>query len=277
MNALRTKALQPLITFGKFVLLFCLGGLLTLCLSELPLAAQSANITQAQIIEIVSGDQVFIQNKPAKEKDIAKKQQRVSTGKARTELEFNNKAIARLGNDSSLTVGGCGAELAKGSVLLNGAVNGCTATISAGVRGTTYLLTIDEAGNEQVKVLEGEVEVVSRPVADPENDPKNDPDRPATNPEGDRISDQAENRDQDVVRTVVTSGQIFSIAPNSREFVVRNLSVDEFRAILEGTLFKGYRRELDSLDKIQRVFRNRFPGVKLPSLPQAPRRIIRWR
>jgi hypothetical protein len=201
------------------VLLGSVWGILVLSLNRSPLAAQQTSITQAQIVEIVSGNEVYIQNQPAREKDIAKKQERVSTGKAWTELEFNNKAIARLGNDSALTVAGCGAELAKGRVLINGAVSGCTSTVSAAVRGTTYVLAIDAEGNEIVKVLEGEVEILSR-----------DPDRP--------------------IRELVASGRLFSISPRSRKFILRNLSEQEFREVVQGQLFKGYRRDLASLAKI---------------------------
>jgi hypothetical protein len=244
MQVIKIKINESLNVIGKFLLRFGVGLILVLVCQFSPLNAQQQEITQAQITEIISGNQVYIQNKLAHEKDVAKQRERVSTGKARTELEFNNKAIARLGNDSSLTVGGCGAELSQGKVLINGAVSGCTTTISAGVRGTTYLLAIDAEGNEQIQVLEGEVEVLSRDAAKP-------------------------------IREVVASGHMFSISPRSREFSLRSLTVDEFRAIIEGNLFKGYRRELASLAKIRQVFRQRFPNAELPGRLQDPQKLLR--
>jgi hypothetical protein len=251
-NMLGLKIKSPR-TFNQafmLALLFGIGYLIAICVNLAPITAQPKPITQAQIAEIVAGDQVYIQRQQAQEKDIAKQKEWVTTGKARAELEFNNKAIARLGNDSALMVGGCGAELTKGRVLINGAVSGCTSTISAGVRGTTYLLSIDEEGDEQIRVLEGEVEVISRP-------------RPG-------------EPDTGVIRELVSSGRIFSISPRTRKFALRNLSEDEYRAIVEGNLFKGYRRELASLAKIRQTYRNRFPDAELPRQLQNPKKFIRW-
>ncbi|OIP76544.1 MAG: hypothetical protein AUK48_05710 [Oscillatoriales cyanobacterium CG2_30_44_21] len=138
------------------------GGVTTFGVA--PTFAQS---TQATVQEIIDGNQVFIQNKQAALNDIAKQRQQVRTGQSRTSLLFNTGAVARLSANSVLNIGQC-ARLKRGTILINGAVNACSASITTGVRGTTYLLEVDESGNQQVKVLEGEV-VVKRnaiPVAD---------------------------------------------------------------------------------------------------------------
>ncbi len=135
-------------------------------LSVLAIAAPAptfAQATQATVQEILDGNQVFIQNRRAAIKDVAKQQQQVRTGASRTSLLFNTGAVARLSPNSVLNIGQC-ARLRRGSILVNGAVNACSASITTGVRGTTYLLEVDDAGAQQVKVLEGEVIVTRNPV-----------------------------------------------------------------------------------------------------------------
>jgi hypothetical protein len=150
----------------KHLVLFTLG-LGIFYLTSLQLAANSAPISNATIQEILDGRQVYIQNIPAAVNDVAQQSQQVRTGNSRTALMFNSGAIARLSANSILTIGQC-ANLRSGSILINGAVNACSAGITAGVRGTTYLLEIDENGSQRVQVLEGEV-VVKRNQITPEN------------------------------------------------------------------------------------------------------------
>jgi hypothetical protein len=143
-------------------------------LSVLAIAAPapiSAQTTQATVQEILDGNQVFIQNRRAAVKDVARQQQQVRTGNSRTSLLFNTGAVARLSPNSVLNIGQC-ARLRRGSILVNGAVNACSASITTGVRGTTYLLEVDEAGGQQVKVLEGEVIVTrnAEPIKDEAED-----------------------------------------------------------------------------------------------------------
>lgn len=142
----------------RFTLLFT--GLSALAIAvPTPIFAQT---TQATVQEILDGNQVFIQNRRAAVKDVAKQQQQVRTGNSRTSLLFNSGAVARLSPNSVLNIGQC-ARLRRGSILVNGAVNACSASITTGVRGTTYLLEVDDAGGQQVKVLEGEVTVTRNP------------------------------------------------------------------------------------------------------------------
>jgi len=133
-------------------------GLCIFALAAPQLAPASAQTTQATVQEILDGNQVFIQNKQASLNDVARQQQQVRTGNSRTALLFNTGAVARLSANSVLKIGQC-ARLKKGAILINGAVNACSSSITTGVRGTTYLLEVDESGNQQVKVLEGEVVV----------------------------------------------------------------------------------------------------------------------
>ncbi len=151
---------------------FFFTGLCIFALVAPQIAPVSAQATQATIQEILDGNQVFIQNRQASINDVAGQKQQVRTGNSRTALLFNTGAVARLSANSVLRIGQC-ARLQRGTILINGAVNACSSGITTGVRGTTYLLEVDESGNQQVKVLEGEV-VVKRnanPIIDEDSQP----------------------------------------------------------------------------------------------------------
>ena len=164
---------------------FFLTGLCIFALATPQIAPVSAQSTQATVQEILDGNQVFIQNKRASINDVARQKQQVRTGNSRTALLFNTGAVARLSANSVLNIGQC-ARLKKGTILINGAVNACSASITTGVRGTTYLLAVDESGNQQVTVLEGEV-VVKRnatPIVDEDDEQSTDKptDKPTNKP-----------------------------------------------------------------------------------------------
>ncbi|MBD2175403.1 FecR domain-containing protein [Pseudanabaena sp. FACHB-1998] len=139
-------------------LAFFFTGLCIFALAAPQIAPVSAQASQATVQEILDGNQVFIQNRRASVSDVARQSQQVRTGNSRTALLFNTGAVARLSANSVLKIGQC-ANLRRGTILINGAVNACSSGITTGVRGTTYLLEVDESGNQQVKVLEGEVVV----------------------------------------------------------------------------------------------------------------------
>ncbi|TYQ29186.1 FecR domain-containing protein [Pseudanabaena sp. UWO311] len=195
----------------------------------------NADIQSAKVAEILDGDQVFIHDRKAAVNDIAKSQERIRTGESGTEIEFNNHAIARLSHNSLLTVGGCGAQLLKGSVLINGAVSACTSSINTGVRGTTYLLEIDEDGNDQIQVLEGEVAVT-----------RNDEPTPQIQ--------------------VVKSGERLRNFRKTKKVVLQKISQSEYETLLISPLVKGYKRDLPSLGKVKAKFQVLFPNVKPPVL-----------
>lgn len=126
-------------------------------------AAWGQTVDSATVTEVLDSDQVFIQNRQAAINSVAQRQQRVRTQAARTSLRFNNGAVARLAHNSSLMVGQC-AQLNRGTLLVNGTLNGCSTTTMAGVRGTLYTLEVTEEGETIVKVFEGEVLVGQRPT-----------------------------------------------------------------------------------------------------------------
>jgi|JFJP01.1.fsa_nt_gi hypothetical protein len=181
---------------------FFFVGLCVFSLALPQIAPVSAQSTQAIVQEILDGNQVFIQNQQASINDVARSPQQVRTGNSRTALLFDTGAVARLSANSVLRIGQC-AQLRRGTILINGAINACSSGITTGVRGTTYLLEVDESGNQQVKVLEGEVivrrnatkliddddqpannkPVDNKPVDKPTNNPTNKPtDKPTDKP-----------------------------------------------------------------------------------------------
>ncbi|WP_055076139.1 FecR domain-containing protein [Pseudanabaena sp. 'Roaring Creek'] len=194
--------------------------------SQLNVDGKSAKVT-----EILDGDEVFIRDRKVAVNDVAKSQEQVRTGESRAEIEFDNNAIARLSKNSLLTVGKCGAQLQKGSVLINGAVSACTSSISAAVRGTTYLLEVDEQGNDRIQVLEGEVAVT-----------RNEP-----NPQV----------------QLVRSGERLRNFRKERRLELQKISQSEYERLLSSPAVKGFRRDLPSLGKVQAKFQALFPNAKL--------------
>ncbi|WP_225885241.1 hypothetical protein [Leptolyngbya sp. KIOST-1] len=144
----------------------------------------------ATVTEILDSNQVYIQNRTAQVNSVAQQRQQVRTRAARTSLRFSTGAVARLAHNSSLVVGQC-AQLDRGTLLVNGTLNGCSTSTVAGVRGTIYTLEVTEAGETIIQVFEGEVVVERNPnpvTVDPRADdfnpldPSLDPVVPRTDP-----------------------------------------------------------------------------------------------
>jgi len=245
--------------------------------------ARAPTITQARITQVLDSPQVFIQNRQAKLNDSAKRGQRVRTGKARAQLTFNTGAIGRLAQNSVLTVGQC-ARLQQGTLLVNGAMNGCTASVVAGVRGTTYVLEANR-GNRGLKVLEGEVVVSQRqepndtePTAGnkqfslPSGLPKlpSFPRNPASRPLPKPLEpiDILPTNEKQVV---LKAGEKVTISANGTLGLVEKLTQGDFTSLLTGNLFNGYTVQLPGMAKIQASFQQLFPGVPFPvRLPRLP-------
>ena len=258
----------------RFLLgLFC-SLYLTLGLRS-PGLAQTPNVNRAEIAQILDSPQVFIQNQQAKVKDTAQKGQRVRTANARAELRFNTGAVGRLAHNSVLTVGQRCARLQQGTLLVNGAVNGCTASVIAGVRGTTYVLEVTAAGLANIKVLEGEVTV--SPKSDTEAD--GEATEPATNAKGLRssntlrptIATQTLTQSTSDNPVVLKEGEKVSVRPDGAVGLVEKLSQEEFSQLLKGVLFNGFSIPLPGISKVQGSFQRLFPGVPFPiSVPSIP-------
>ena len=185
-QGLNPKLSAPRKKLGRQLGAAILGGALSLALGH-PALGQA--VTSATITEVLDSNQVYIQNRAAQVNSVAQQRQQVRTQAARTSLRFNTGAVGRLGHNSSLVIGQC-AQLNRGSLLVNGSVNGCSTSTLAGVRGTIYTIQVNEAGQTIVQVFEGEV-VVERhnqiepvdPVGGSDNlNPLTDPAVPSTDP-----------------------------------------------------------------------------------------------
>ncbi|MEE3716644.1 hypothetical protein V2H45_07800 [Tumidithrix elongata RA019] len=191
----------------------------------------NGNIQSAKVTEILDGQQVFIRDRQAAIDDIAKSQEQVRTGESRAELLFNNDAIARLSKNSLLTIGQCGAQLQRGSVLIDGAVPTCTSSMVAAVHGTTYILEADEQGNDQIQVLEGEVEVTRK--------------------------DEPQAQIQ-----VVRGGERFRVLRQQKRAELQKISQTEYETLLNSPLVKDHKRELPGREKMKAKFQQLFPNAK---------------
>jgi hypothetical protein len=216
--------------FGRPLLIMTLVGS-----GILPAQAQ---ITQAIVQEIIDGDQVYIQETPAKIDDKADFGQAITTQESRTSLLFNNGAAGRLGRDSSVLVGQC-VEVDKGELLISGPVNGCVAGLSVAVKGTLYVLQKDEEQNGTVKVIEGTVLVTS----------PDKPEEPVAVNAGEKIS--------------IIQGILSGIIP---------MSQDEIMSLLQGQLFSGFQIPITPEGALQAVCSRILPGLScsttgVPSYP----------
>ncbi len=256
---------------GKLQQLVCLALctlVVVLLCQRSPVMAQG-NVNRATITEVLDSPQVFIQNKQAKVKDAANKGQKVRTGDARAQIQFNTGAVGRLAHNSVLTVGQC-ARLRQGQLLINGAMNGCTSSVVAGVRGTTYVLEVDEAGEASVKVLEGEVTVTKSAVPLPD---ESEPDAPATGNK--QLSNTEPSATESNEEIVLEAGEKVSVSNTGKVGLVEKLSQEEFTALLSSGLFNGFTLELPGIRKIKDSFENLFgipfpisvPGIRIPTPP----------
>jgi len=273
------------------------GGMLAL-VAEYPAWGQS--ISNATVTEILDSNQVYIQNQQAQVNGVAQRQQRVRTESARTSLRFNTGAVARLSHNSSLVVGQC-AQLNRGTLLVNGTLNGCSTTTVAGVRGTLYTLEVTEDGQTIVQVFEGEVTVqpqteVFEPIEDeepqaqergfperdsrgssepkqlgikqtePSTDPNPVPPDGATPDPNSPSETPAETMDFNPDSAiVVTEGQQVTVDAEQEEAVITALTPEDFIELLEGPLISGFAAELPGISDLRGAFERLFPDVPVPS------------
>ena len=148
--------------------------LATACAATLlPAAASAASFNSATIRRIIDGREVFIDRREATVDDTANRGQELSTGSSRAEVMFDRRALGFLGNNSLIRLGDDCFRLNRGQVLVNGPKNTCLGTKVLGIRGTTYVLSVQDDGSYQLAVLSGEA-TVGDAVETPAN--KNTPD-----------------------------------------------------------------------------------------------------
>ena len=127
--------------------------------------AFASSLKQATIQRIVDGNEVYSDKNQARVKQSAKEGQQISTGSSRTELLFDRRALGYLGKNSLINLGEDCFSLSNGSVLINGTQRSCIGSNVHGIRGTTYVLSINEEGNYDLAVLTGEAQISGKSEA----------------------------------------------------------------------------------------------------------------
>ncbi|MFN3361844.1 MAG: hypothetical protein ACK421_10525 [Pseudanabaenaceae cyanobacterium] len=187
-------------------------------------------VSRATVTAILESNQVFIQERQAKLRDVVQRQQQVRTGAARAELTFDNKAVARLGRNTRFTVGECGVQLQQGSVLVSG-VSACTNSVTAAVRGTTYIMTVHGNGKEEYQVLEGRVEF---------------------------------NKTTDPHQWAMEAGDKCFVEPDRQGVVRAKLSQGEYVRQLRGWAFRGFEMDQARFERLRTTYSRLFPNTRFP-------------
>jgi hypothetical protein len=229
-------AAGPARTESPWRLLALLGLALTIQPTPL-LAAQAATVR-----EILDGKELFIDTRQAKVNDKAVTPQQVSTQNSRGQLAFPSGAAGRLNRFSLLRLGQDCFLLSKGQVLVSGKQAGCTRSSRLSVRGTNYLLSVDESGGSELSVLEGSVELETLRDGEPV------PGGPTT----------------------VNAGEKVQLSPAGVVLALLKLSSGDYSTILGGPLFQGFTVPLPAFGSLESYLRSNLPSVTIPSVPSAP-------
>ncbi len=220
-----------------------LSALMLAVLSLAVLPAGSARAGEsATVREILDGNELFIDQRQARVKDKASAPQEVSTRNSRGQLSFDSGAAGRLNRFSQLRLGSGCFLLSKGQVLVSGKQSGCTRSSRLSVRGTNYLLEVDEKGGSDLRVLEGTV--VVEPLQDGQ-------------PTG-----QAP--------TTVNAGERLRLSPVGVVLELLKLTSGDYNAILQGPLFEGFNVPLPAFGSLESYIRSSVPGVSIPAAPSVP-------
>lgn len=195
--------------------------------------AAIAQVREATIIEILDGDQVFINSQKAKRNAVGRFNQTVGTRSARTGVRFDTPGGARLDRNSSMIVGKC-VRLERGRAVVSGQIgrNGCVGNVEIRPRGTVYVMEIGEDQRGRVTVLEGSVEVFNPEV-----------------PNGIAIG--------------LSAGESVSITTDGQISPVQTSSDSQLQSI-SAALFEGFQQPLPDLEKVALL--KPIPPEKKPSL-----------
>lgn len=213
-------------------------ALAAVALGPAPALAQQSQ--SAVVQEILDGKELFIDQREARVKQRAHAPQLVSTGASRGQLSFDSGAVGRLNRQSQLRLGSSCFVLDRGQVLVSGKQAGCTRSARLSVRGTNYVLEVNAAGDTDIAVLEGAVEV------QPSRDGEPLPDQPPT---------------------TVQAGQRLRLSPEGVVLTLLALGSGDYSAILRGPLFEGFNLPLPAQAALDSVLRSAMPSVPMPSLP----------
>ncbi|MCS5697775.1 hypothetical protein NZK32_01770 [Cyanobium sp. FGCU-52] len=202
-----------------------------------PLAAASA-----VVVEILDGDQLYIDTHQAHPRERALSPQQVRTEASRGQLRFDNGASGRLNRFSRIRLGSTCFLLGQGEVLISGRQSGCTRSSRLSVRGTNYVLAVEPSGEAVVKVLEGEVQLH-------------------------RLRDGAPVEQTPVP---LQAGQKARLSAEGLVRAISALSAAEVADLLAGPLFRGFRTPLADQAGLQQALQRLYPGLKAGTPPPAP-------
>lgn len=196
----------------------------------------------ATVQEILDGNELFIDSKPAQVKAKANAPQQVSTGNSRGQLAFEGGAAGRLNRFSQLRLGASCFLLDKGQILVSGKQNGCTRSSRMSVRGTNYVIDVAESGEAELSVLEGSVEVEPSREGEPTGAPA----------------------------TTVEAGQKVRLSPVGVVLALLKLTSSDYTSVLTGPLFQGFNSPLPGFSSLESYIRSYVPGVSIPGVPYVP-------
>lgn len=228
-------AQAPAATFATGLLLA--GATLPLLAPPRAQAAESATV-----VEILDGNQLYIDQRQARVKARASAPEVVSTRDSRGQLTFSSGAAGRLNRFSLLRLGSSCFLMEKGQILVSGKQNGCTRSARLSVRGTNYVVDVQEDGTAEISVLEGAVEVEPLRDGQPSGEPP----------------------------TTVQAGNKLRLSPVGVVLALLRLSPADYTTLFSGPLFSGFRTQLPGFSSLESYIRSSVPGVTLPSLPAGP-------
>lgn len=196
----------------------------------------------ATVQEILDGRELFIDQRQAAPRDRASAPETVSTGNSRGQLAFSGGAAGRINRFSLLRLGSSCFLMEKGQILVSGKQNGCTRSARLSVRGTNYLVDVQDDGTAELSVLEGSVEVEPLKDGAPSGKPA----------------------------TTVEAGQKVRLSAEGVILTLLRLSAGDYTSILAGPLFSGFSSPLPGLGALESHIRSAVPGVSLPGVPSVP-------
>ncbi len=187
----------------------------------------------AVVQEILDGRELFIERRQAQVQERAFTPELVRTQKSRGQLGFAGGAAGRLNRFTQLRLGSTCFLLSSGQILVSGPQNGCTRSSRLSTRGTNYLITLLDGGEQEVAVLEGSVEL--QPLADG---------RPLAG-----------------APILVAGGTRVRLSSQGALLGQRPLTAADYSAILRGPLFQGFTAPLPGMAALEAFVQRRFPGV----------------
>ncbi|MBE9172369.1 hypothetical protein IQ216_04505, partial [Cyanobium sp. LEGE 06143] len=196
----------------------------------------SGGAVQATVLQILDRPELFIERRPARVKDVAHEPETISTRNTRAQLRFHTGAGARVNRQSRLKLGSGCLLLDQGQLLVSGRQNGCTRSMRVSVRGTNYILEAFENGDTAVTSLQGRLELVRLRNGEPTDQPP----------------------------VLLESGQRLRLLQALDLTTVIPLTSQDYQAILEGPLFRGFEPRLPAQGALEDYLNANVPGVRLP-------------